>query len=91
MADPLSAAVSVLAVMGACAACRKQLNNLLRAVRDAPVEILALSNEINDMSVVLTDVEAIRQGQAAISKLVMYSHYYFKRTEFSYHQSKSNL
>ena len=71
MADPLSIAVSAMTMIGACGACAKQLNDLRRAFRDAPAEILALSNEISDMTVVLTEVNTICQEPAMTLKLVM--------------------
>lgn len=80
MADPVSLAASVITVISACAACAKQLDGLRRGFRHAPVEILALSNEISDMSVVLTEVKAICQDPAMISKFVMYSPCCFKQS-----------
>ena len=80
MTDPLSVTAGAIAVIGVCTTCAKQLDSLRRGFRDAPEEILALSNEISDMTVVLTEVKAIYQDVAITSKLVMFSLYQFKRT-----------
>lgn len=59
MADPLSVASGLVAVIGASTACAKQLSAIVRSYRDAPGEILALTNEVSDMSVVLTEMTAV--------------------------------
>jgi len=72
MTDPLSVTVSVLTLIAACTTCAKQVNSLARGFRDAPREILVLSNEISDMSVVLMEINAICHDPATMSKLVKF-------------------
>ena len=54
MADPLSISASIIAVLGAAEGIGKTLNKI-RNIREAPIELLALINEISDMKVVLSD------------------------------------
>ena len=56
MADPLSITTSIIAVIGAAETVGKTLNRI-RDMTNAPDEILALSNEISDLTVVLKHVE----------------------------------
>lgn len=56
MADPLSVFASIIAVIGAAEAVGKILNQI-RDTSNAPDEILALSNDISDLTVVLRSVE----------------------------------
>ena len=56
MADPLSIIASILAVIGAAESVGKTLNRI-RDITNAPDEVLALSNEISDLTVVLKHVE----------------------------------
>ena len=61
MADPLSIIASVIAVLGAAESAGKALNRI-RDMTNAPDEILALSNEISDLTVVLKHVETYVTG-----------------------------
>jgi hypothetical protein len=61
MTDPLSVAAAAITLVGACTECVKRLKNIIRGLRDAPGEILALLNETNDMSIMLTEVNIICQ------------------------------
>ena len=70
MTDPLSITVSAIAILTTCSACVKQLHDFARCFRHAPAEILALSNEISDMSVVVTEVKAAFEDQVTMSKSV---------------------
>jgi hypothetical protein len=88
MTDPFSVAVGVITVTAACNSCLKELNSLVQGFRSAPEEILALSNEITDMSVVLTEVKVMCEDPVIISKLVMFS---LKRTGGNSDNFKSNL
>ena len=56
MADPLSIIASIIAVIGAAESVGKTLNRI-RDITNAPDEVLALSNEISDLTVVLKHVE----------------------------------
>jgi hypothetical protein len=58
MSDPLSVASGLIAVIGAGMACANRLHNIIHAFRHAPLELAALSNEVNDLSAVLTEIEA---------------------------------
>jgi hypothetical protein len=70
MTDPLSISVSAITILATCSACVKQLHDFARSFRRAPAEILALSNEINDMSVVVTEVKAAFDDQVTVLKSV---------------------
>lgn len=54
--DPLSAGASVIAVIQVTAQCAKLLTTVIITLRDAPEDILALSNEVSDLNLVLTEV-----------------------------------
>lgn len=56
MADPLSIIASTIAVIGAAESVGKAVNRI-RDITNAPDEVLALSNEISDLTVVLKHVE----------------------------------
>jgi hypothetical protein len=56
MADPLSVLASVVTLMGACSTIAKDSDSLIRKFKDAPDELLALSNEINDFQAVLSEI-----------------------------------
>ena len=56
MADPLSFAASVVAVLAAAEGVAKTLSRV-RKIIDAPSELLALINEVSDLQVVLGEVQ----------------------------------
>ena len=56
MAEPLSIVASIIAVIGAAESVGITLNRI-RDIMNAPNEVLALSNEISDLTVVLKHVE----------------------------------
>ena len=56
MADGLSLVASIIAVLGAADAVGKTLSKV-RVLRNAPDELLALNNEISDLTVTLQNVE----------------------------------
>ncbi|KAL9117658.1 MAG: hypothetical protein Q9187_005803 [Circinaria calcarea] len=62
MADPLSGIASVVTILDTGAKCAKHLRRLVQDFRHADDELTALSNETNDLNVVLTEVE--RAGHA---------------------------
>ena len=61
MADPLSIIASIIAVLGAAESAGKTLNRI-RDMMNAPDEVLALGNEISDLTVVLKHVETYVTG-----------------------------
>ena len=65
MADPLSIAASIIAVIGAAESVGKTLTKI-RNIRNTPSEVLALINEISDLRVILGDFEGyIAQNTAS--------------------------
>ena len=56
MADPLSIIASIIAVIGAAEGMSKTLTKI-RNICNAPVEVLALTNEVCDLRVILNDLE----------------------------------
>lgn len=70
MADPLSITASTITLLAACTACVKHLNGLARSFRYTLEEILALSNEINNISIVMMKLKAVFRDPAMISELV---------------------
>ena len=70
MADPLSATASAITVMLLCVQCTQKLQGLFRSIRDVPNELMALSNESNDLSMILEavgDASDIVQKHSAIN------------------------
>lgn len=59
MADPLSIGASAVALLGAGTTCATLLFDLVHTLRRAPEELLALSNEVNDLKSVLQDITDI--------------------------------
>ena len=57
MADPLSATASAITVIALCTQCMKQLRSLICSLRDVPNELVALSNEISDLELILEEVK----------------------------------
>ena len=57
MADPISLGASIIAVAGACTATAKYTIRLTEDFLNAPKELVALSNEVSDLSVVLLQVQ----------------------------------
>lgn len=57
MADPISLAASVIAVTGACTASIKLIMRVTGAIRDAPEELVRISNEVADLAVILLQVQ----------------------------------
>ncbi|KAL9118382.1 MAG: hypothetical protein Q9187_005073 [Circinaria calcarea] len=56
MADPLSVTASIIAVLGAIEGVTKTLAKI-KNIRNAPQELLALINEVNDLKLILSDVQ----------------------------------
>ena len=57
MADPLSITASIIAVIGAAEGVSKGFSKI-KDIRKAPSDLLALMNEVSDLSVILGDVES---------------------------------
>jgi phage tail sheath gpL-like len=55
--DPFSATASAVALLGAGVTCARILRNLIKDFRDAPLELIAMSNEVNDLNAVLAEIE----------------------------------
>ena len=66
MADPLSAAASILTVLGAGGAVGKFLKRVL-ALKDAPDILLALNNDVVDLQHVVQIVEELLQGHSRMT------------------------
>ncbi len=71
MADPVSVIGNIIAVIGAAEIVGKTLNQI-RNITNGPDEVLALSNEISDLSVVLKDAET--QATAADGAVSSHEH-----------------
>jgi hypothetical protein len=57
MADPLSLSTSIIAVLGTSISVAKTLNTLIQGYREAPTAITALSNEVSDLVLVLSEIK----------------------------------
>ena len=74
MADPLSIIAGIIAVIGAAESVGKTLNRI-RDITNAPNEVLALSNEISDLTVVLKHVETyVTSADGAVISLENLEH-----------------
>ena len=61
MSDPLSVVASVASLLDIGARTAKHLRRVIHSFRHADDELIALSNEVNDIRVVLTEVENTSQ------------------------------
>ena len=57
MADPLSATASVITVIALCAKCTKGLHSRLQSLCNGPSELMAINNELNDLSIIFEDIK----------------------------------
>ena len=90
--DPLSVTVSVLALVGAVSAAVKHAQTLL----DAPKEIIALSNDIVDVDIVIQEIVISLSGKAGtrwtessrinVSKLLKRAEQKLRRLSFIFHE-----
>ena len=64
MATTLSLIASVIAVVGAADTIAKTISEV-KVLRDAPDELLALNNEVSDLTVILRNVESCVTGNDA--------------------------
>jgi hypothetical protein len=60
--DPLSITASAASLLSFSGSCAKYLRKLIHTVRNAPTEILALTNELADLNVLLADVNNTSQA-----------------------------
>jgi hypothetical protein len=54
---PLSLSASIIAVLSASISVAKTLNTLIQGYREAPIAITALSNEVSDLVLVLSEIK----------------------------------
>jgi hypothetical protein len=54
---PFSVAASAVALLGTRKSCARKLQSMIRDFRDAPVELTAQSNKVNDLNAVLSEIE----------------------------------
>ena len=66
MSDPLSLIASVVTVLDSGTKCAKYLRRLVRDFRHAENELIALSNETNDLNTILAEVERISPSLAEL-------------------------
>jgi Fungal N-terminal domain of STAND proteins len=66
--DPLSVAASVVAVLGASTKCAKLLHQLIHDFRHAPCKMTVLSNEVNDLNAVLTEIEVATSNIESVAQ-----------------------
>ncbi|MCJ1314219.1 hypothetical protein MMC25_007899 [Agyrium rufum] len=61
----LSLLVNVANLLDMGIRCRKSISDLVRQYRDAPNELIALSNEVSDLNIVLTEIESTYNSLSA--------------------------
>ena len=66
MADPLSITASIIAILGAAEGVTKMVGKI-KGIQDAPTELLALLNEVADLTLVLRHVQNFTRSQSARS------------------------
>ena len=66
MADPLSISASIIALLGAAEGVRKVIGKI-KHIQNGPTKILALLNEISDLTLVLQNIQSFVQTQTAQS------------------------
>ena len=74
--DPLSIAAGVVQFLHFSGSCSKSLRQLVHTVRHAPDEILAVSNEVSDINLILSDIEATNKALEAAGAHI--NHEYLK-------------
>jgi hypothetical protein len=65
MADPLSVGASAIALLQISAACAQSLLSIIQGIRDAPEELMVLSNEVNSLNVIIDEVRKVSGFLAA--------------------------
>jgi len=64
MADPLSITASIIAVLTTCVACTKGLRNIIEGIRDAPEELMVLSNEVQNLNAIIIESRNVYRSLA---------------------------
>ncbi|KAL9127068.1 MAG: hypothetical protein Q9175_007808 [Cornicularia normoerica] len=62
MADPISLTASIVAIIGVCRTSAKFVIRFAEGVHNAPKELIATSNEVNDLNVILCQVDKAYQN-----------------------------
>ena len=66
--EPFSAAASAVALLGTSITCARKLSFMIHAFIDAPMELTAPSNEVNDLkNAVLSEIEFATLSKGAIN------------------------
>ena len=60
--DPVSATASVMTLISACTSIGGLKVSLIRTLRKAPKELIMLSNEVNDLSAILHEIQLASQA-----------------------------
>lgn len=61
MADPLSMSMSIVTIIGICKASTRLLVDAYNRIHNAPKELIAMSNELVDLSVMLLQIQKTYQ------------------------------
>jgi Fungal N-terminal domain of STAND proteins len=72
MADPFSISVSILTVLGSGMTVAKTLNSLISGYKTAPAAILALSNEVSDLILLVQEIRDRGLGGETAAKLSIF-------------------
>lgn len=64
MADPLSVGSGLVTLISTCTAIGKHTVSFIEALRDAPLELVFLSNELNDLNAILNEVSHVFSTKA---------------------------
>jgi len=64
MADPLSLTATVITVLATGTACAKTLLSIIQDTRDAPVELMNLSNEVINLNAIIDEARKVCESLA---------------------------
>lgn len=65
MADPFSIVASAVTVLQIGTVCAKSLLSIIRSIRDAPEELMVLSNEVNNLNVIIDEAQKVSESLIA--------------------------
>jgi hypothetical protein len=65
MAEPLSVIASAIAVIATSATCAKTLLGIIKDLRDAPDDLLVLSNEVTNITCIIDEAKEVCEGLAS--------------------------
>lgn len=68
MADPLSISASAITVCATGIACARSILDIIQEIRDAPEDLIALSNEVNDLSCIVDEAGKVCRSLAVDSQ-----------------------